>query len=125
MKVLFSDDKLFNIDGIYNSQNDRIWVVNRVEVDIRQIRKFLQKIMVWLGVCSKGLSPLAIFGNGTVDHNRCTNEVLLVALNYGNDWTFQQDGAKPHFHEKNSGMLIQQSSFVQLRGIIDLQTILI
>ena len=61
--------------------------------------------MVWVGACSKRLSALVIFENGTVDHNRCINEVLPVALKYGNgifgnDWTFQQDGAKPHFHEK-------------------------
>ena len=61
--------------------------------------------MVWSGACSKGLSPLVIFQNGTVDHNRYINKVLSVALKYGNsifwhDWTFQQDGAKPHFHEK-------------------------
>ena len=24
MKILFSDEKLFDIDGIYNAQNDRI-----------------------------------------------------------------------------------------------------
>ena len=50
MKILFSDEKLFNIDRVYNSQNDRIWEVNRAEANIkdgiRQIRKFLQKIMV-------------------------------------------------------------------------------
>ena len=44
MKILFSDEKLFDIDEIYNSQNDRIWSVNRAEADIksgiRQIRKF-------------------------------------------------------------------------------------
>ena len=56
-------------------------------------------------MCSKGLSPLVIFENGTVDHNRYINEVLPVVLNYGNsifgnDWTFQPDDAKPHFHEK-------------------------
>ena len=69
------------------------------------MRKYPQKVMVWLGECSKVLSPLVIFENGTVDYNRYINEVLLVALKYengifGNDWTFQQDGAKPHFHEK-------------------------
>ena len=57
MKVLFSDEKLFDIDGIYNSQHDRIWAVNRAEAnikdDIRQICKFLQKVMVWVGACSK------------------------------------------------------------------------
>ena len=88
MKILFSDEKLFDIDGIYNSQNDRIWSVNRAEADIksgiRQIRKFQQKVMVWLEACSKRLSPLVIFENGTVDHNRYINEMLSTALKYEN-----------------------------------------
>ena len=25
LKILFSDEKLFDIDGVYNAQNDRIW----------------------------------------------------------------------------------------------------
>jgi inhibitor of nuclear factor kappa-B kinase subunit alpha len=107
MKILFSDEKLFDIDGVYNSQNDRVWAVNRAEADeqggIKQTRKFPQKVMVWLGVCSKGVSPLVIFENGTVDHSRYIQEVLPVALEYGNkvfrnQLTFQQDGAKPHVH---------------------------
>ena len=50
MKILFSDEKLFDIDWIYNSQNDRICTVNHTEVDIkggtRQICKFPQEVMV-------------------------------------------------------------------------------
>jgi inhibitor of nuclear factor kappa-B kinase subunit alpha len=110
MNILFSDEKMFDIDGVYNSQNERIWAVNRAEADIkggvRQKRKFPQKVMVWLGVCFKGVSPLVIFESGTVDHDRYIKEVLSVALKYGNDmfgndWTFQQDGAKPHIHAKS------------------------
>ncbi|CAM4965267.1 unnamed protein product [Rotaria socialis] len=110
MKILFSDEKMFDIDGVYNSQNDRIWAVNRSEADIkggtRQKRKFPQKVMVWLGVCSKGVSPLIFFEKGTVDHDRYIKEVLPVALKFGNDmfgndWIFQQDGAKPHTHAKS------------------------
>ncbi|CAM4746049.1 unnamed protein product [Rotaria magnacalcarata] len=110
MRILFSDEKMFDIDGVYNSQNDRIWAVDRSEADIkggtRQKRKFPQKIMVWLGVCSKGVSPLVIFENGTVDHDRYIKEVLPIALKFGNDmfgndWTFQQDGARPHTHAKS------------------------
>lgn len=110
MKILFSDEKMFDIDGIYNSQNDRIWAVSRSVADIkggvRQIRKFPQKVMVWLGVCSKGVSPLVIFEDGTVDHDRYIEEVLPVALKFGNDmfgtdWIFQQDNAKPHVHKKS------------------------
>ena len=46
-----------------------------------------------------------IFESGTVDHGRYINEVLPVALKYGNemfgdDWTFQQDNARPHVHAK-------------------------
>ena len=29
MNILFSDEKMFNIDGIYNSHNDRIWTAIR------------------------------------------------------------------------------------------------
>ena len=112
MKILFSDERMFDIDGVYNSQNDRIWAVNRVDADIRggirQKRKSLQKVMVWLGVCSKGVSPLMIFEKGTVNHHRYIREVLPVALKFGNDmfgndWTFQQDGAKPHIHGNSQG----------------------
>ena len=101
---------MFDIDGIYNSQNDRIWAVNRSEADIkggtRQKRKIPQKVMVWLGVCSKGVSPLVIFEKVTVDHDRYIKEVLPVALKlrneiFGSDWTFQQDGAKPQIHAKS------------------------
>ena len=35
MRILFSDEKLFDLDGIYNSENDRIWAVNREEANRR------------------------------------------------------------------------------------------
>ena len=107
LKILFTDEKMFDIDGIYNAQNDRIWAVDREEADSKggvcQRRKFPQKVMVWLGACSKGLTPLIILDKGTVDHQRYINEVLPVALEYGNkvfgnEWCYQQDGATPHTH---------------------------
>ena len=33
MKVVFSDEKYFDIDSVYNSENDRAWIVNRADVD--------------------------------------------------------------------------------------------
>ncbi|CAM4960467.1 unnamed protein product [Rotaria socialis] len=83
---------MFDIDGMYNSQNDRIWAINRQEADKaggrKQKRKFSDKIMVWLGVCSNGVFPVG-------------NYVLPVTLKYGNemfgnDWIFQQNNATPH-----------------------------
>ena len=35
MKILLSEEKLFDIDGIYNFPDDRIWAVSRVEADKR------------------------------------------------------------------------------------------
>ncbi|CAF0978392.1 unnamed protein product [Didymodactylos carnosus] len=32
-KILFSDEKYFDVDGVYNSQNDQIWAINRTEAD--------------------------------------------------------------------------------------------
>lgn len=69
LKILFSDKKMFDIDGVYNTQNDRIWAVNRDEANqkggVHQKKKFPEKVMVWLGVCSKGVSPLVIFEQGS------------------------------------------------------------
>ena len=80
MRFLFSVEKMFDIDGVYNSQNERIWAPSHADADakggIKQIQKFSKKVMVWLGACSKGVSPLVIFEEGTVDHERYIQEVL-------------------------------------------------
>uniref|UniRef100_A0A914WDS8 UvrD-like helicase ATP-binding domain-containing protein n=1 Tax=Plectus sambesii TaxID=2011161 RepID=A0A914WDS8_9BILA len=126
MRILFSDEKMFDIDGMYNSQNDRIWAANRAEADERggkkQRRKFPTKVMVWLGACSKGVTPLVIFEKGTVDHARYIKEVLPMALRYGNkvygnNWTYQQDGARPH-SPAITGMMSRQFPFFPGQGIL-------
>ena len=107
MKILFSNEKMLDIDGVYNSQNGRIWAIDRETSNkndgIKKKQKFPQKVMVWLDACSKGLTPLVILDKGTVDHVLYIKEVLPVALKYGNkvfgdDWAFEQDGARPHIH---------------------------
>ncbi|CAF2065667.1 unnamed protein product [Rotaria magnacalcarata] len=59
--------------------------------------------MVWLGVCSEGLSVPVIFEGGSMDAQRYIDKVLSIALECGNEmlgehWTYQQDGARPHIH---------------------------
>ena len=55
--------------------------------------------MVWLGACLKGVTPLVILDEGTVNHAPYIKEVLLVVLKYVykilSDWIFQYDGTKP------------------------------
>ena len=84
MRILFSDGKIFDLNGMYNSQNQRIWASSRDEADekrgIKEKQKFAQKVMVWLGVCSNGVTPLVIFDRETVDHVVYIQKVLPVAL---------------------------------------------
>ena len=98
---------MFDLNGLYNAQNDRIWSTNRNEADkdggIKQKQKFPQKVMVWLSACSKGVTPLVILDKDTVNHDWYIKKVLPVALKYGNemfgdDWTFQQDRTTSHTH---------------------------
>ena len=89
MKILFSNEKMFDIDGIYNSQNDRVWAASRVDANtkggIQEKRKFSKKVTVWLAACSEGVSPIVILEEGTLDHRRYIQEILPVAVKYGND----------------------------------------
>jgi hypothetical protein len=45
-------------------------------------QKFSQKVMVWLGVCSKAVTPLVILDQVTVDHVEYIQKVLPIALKY-------------------------------------------
>ena len=49
MRIPFSDEKIFDIDRVYNLQNDRMWAPSRSEASERdevvEKRKFPQKIM--------------------------------------------------------------------------------
>ena len=68
MRILFSDENCFDIDGFDNYQNDRMWALGRADADkkgvIKRRRKFPQKVMVWSCVCSKDIMPLVIFDEG-------------------------------------------------------------
>ncbi|CAF3430856.1 unnamed protein product [Rotaria sp. Silwood2] len=104
-QILFSDEKCFDLDGIYNRQNGRIYAATRDEVHetggVHHKTKFPAGVMVWLGVCYRGITRPVIIENGTIDSNRYIADILPVALKngtqmLGKEFTFQQDGAKPH-----------------------------
>ena len=90
-----------------NRQNDRVWATSRIEANknggTHQKWKFPIKVMVWIGACSQGLTPLIILDIGTINHDKYVGKVLSVAKRWGNkflkdSWAFQQDGATPHSH---------------------------
>jgi hypothetical protein len=105
LKFSVSDEKMFDLDGMCNAENDRIWAVSGPEADersgLKQKWNSPKKVMVWLGACSKGLTPLVILDKRTVDHKRYIRDVLSVHVKYendvfGGDWIFQQESATSH-----------------------------
>ena len=88
MKILFLYQIFFSVDGVYNAQNDRIWATNRVDASkrsgVKRKRKFPAKVMVWLGACSIGISPIVIFETGTLNQENYIEKVLPVAKKFGN-----------------------------------------
>ena len=50
MRILFSDEKMFDLDGIYNNENGCIWTICREVANRRdgkkQQGKFAEKVMV-------------------------------------------------------------------------------
>ena len=88
MNILFSDEKMFDIDGVYNhvmtEYGRKIVQQPTPKMVLGKNVNFPRKVMVWLGVCCKGVSPLVIFESDTLDHDQYIKEVLPVALKYGN-----------------------------------------
>ncbi len=58
-RILFSDEKYFTIDGIFNRQNDRIHAPSREMANenggVHLKSKYPDQLMVWLGACGQGL----------------------------------------------------------------------
>ena len=102
IKILSSDEKLFDIDEIYNSQNDRICA----EADIRQIKR------LWLGL-------KRVLNDFREWNSRYINEALPAALKdansiFGNNWTFQPDGVKAYLHDNTQKWCADKfPSFIQ------------
>ena len=82
MRILFSDE-MIDLNEMYNSQNYILWVVNRTEADdkgsIKQIEKFTAKVTIWLGVCSKSVTPW----RRNFRLERYIKKVLPVVKKYG------------------------------------------
>ena len=85
MRILFPDEKMFDPDGIYNSQNDRIWIVNREEENRRAektARKVCRKSDGMASRMLRGCCALVLFEKGTLVYHRYVKEILPVTLRY-------------------------------------------
>jgi len=82
-RVVFSDEKYFDLDGMYNAQNDRVWAATREEADKQggQFRKskFPVKIMVYMAAAATGAVKLHISKAPTLNADIYTKECLPLA----------------------------------------------
>ena len=72
MTIVFSDEKMFDLDGIYNSENGRIWTVNREEANQRGGERTARKVStksydMVSRMLRQGATPLVLFEKSTLD----------------------------------------------------------
>ena len=107
-QVLWTDEKLFTVHAIHNSQNDWIWIESKDSVPVEHQTLFRRQktasIMVWAEVMSTGLKTPLIFIEAGVKINQHAYLKMLkgkvvpwVKKVTGNKGiTLQQSGATPH-----------------------------
>lgn len=106
--IVFSDEKMFTIEQVFNSQNDRIWSKDlSVSISNARIVSRSQKpasLMVWAAITSNGKTPLHFVDPGVkIDQIYYRKRILEGTLlpwarhHFGDkQWTFQQDSAPSH-----------------------------
>jgi inhibitor of nuclear factor kappa-B kinase subunit alpha len=106
--VLWTDEKLFTVQAIYNPQNDRVYSKSKEDVGIEVLSALrCQKpagVMVWAGITTDGRkTPLVFLEEGVkVDTGVYLNLLMEYVLPWvekeyqGAPLVFQQDGAPSH-----------------------------
>lgn len=112
--ILFSDEKIFDIEQCYNRQNSRMWSAEPPSPDDRIVARSQKpkSVMVWAGVTHDGKTPLVFIPEG-VKVNQDVYRAMLQSQvlpwtrdHFGNrHWTFQQDSAPSHKARKTQEWL--------------------
>ena len=112
LPILWTDEKLFTVQAIHNTQNDRNWIESRNSIPVERRTSFRRQkpasVMVWAGVTSSGLKTPLIFIDVGVKINQHVYLDMLkdkvfpwVQKAMGETGiTFQQDGATSHTAKK-------------------------
>ena len=84
-KILFSDEKMFNVEAVFNRQNDRILVKSSVDIPVSMRKVFRHQkppsVMVWAAVSKIGKPPLIFVPHGSkVKTNSYIETILTPAL---------------------------------------------
>ncbi|CAF1126906.1 unnamed protein product [Didymodactylos carnosus] len=87
-KILFTDEKYFTVDGIFNRHNDRVYAATRAEADerggVHQKSKYPAQIMGWLEACYAGVTkPIVFEPFERLTQYNYIDDVLPLALSEG------------------------------------------
>lgn len=107
-KILFTDEKVFTVEQVFNKQNTRILARN--VADASKKGRYVQKrghavsVMVWAGITSDGKTPLVFVPQGVkINAANYLDDILKAVVepwansHFGNThWTYQQDSAPAH-----------------------------
>ena len=97
-KTIFSDEKKFKLFDLPNPQNDIVWDSDSENVPDIEVEKCESSVHVWAGISKKGPIAIKIYdpppGYQTVLAK--SHFVANAREKVGDDWEFQQDGARPH-----------------------------
>ena len=108
LSFVFSDEKLFTVDAVYNRQNDRVLSQTIQEANMRgrlvSKKAHPASVMVSAFISSDGKSPLVFVESGVkINQHYYLDKVLRMHLvpwlqsHFGNrPYTFQQDSAPAH-----------------------------
>lgn len=107
-EIIFSDEKMFQLQDTHNQQNDRVYGIslNSIPVNKLAVERFqgVSAVMVWGAISKKGKFPLLFIDRGVkinkeyyIEHV-LKNHLLVNAKRMYQDeyYCFQQDSAPSH-----------------------------
>ena len=106
--ILFSDEKIFQLEAPYVPQNQRVYAKNKEDLNsddlVAPSTTWPQQVMVWGGISGKGKTELVFVEKGVkINSENYMNNILIPYLNPLNQsifkniqWIFQQDSAPSH-----------------------------
>ena len=110
-EIIFSDEKLFTVESIFNRQNDRVLAKSSADIpdSTRSVfrRQKPSSVMVWAAISKTWKSPIIFVPQGVkVNTNVYIDTILTPALQAAKKhfkdkpFIFQQDGAPSHTSKK-------------------------
>lgn len=120
-KVLFTDEKIFTIEGQFNSQNSRIWTTlpKKVQVSAERLlvarSHFPQSVMVFGGVSLNGRTRLTFVENNVKVNSEYYQRAILPRAiadcrsQIGEGFIWHQDGASSHTSQSTQKYLARMA----------------